>query len=374
MQNIEIREVKTKKEQKEFLNFPLKLYKGNPYFVPPLYADEKKIFNKNYFYYKTCDAVYYNAYMDGRQVGRISGILQKVSNEKRNEKRVRFTRFDSINDVNVAKALFSAVEDWGRSLGMDTVCGPLGFSDLEREGLLIEGFDKLSTFEEQYNFEYYGELIEKCGYGKEIDWLESRLNLPDERDEKIYKMAEFVMKRYDLHYATAKNTKEFLNKYSDKMFALLDTAYIDIYGSVPFDEDMKKEIMANFNLVLSLDYVRCLLDKDENPVCFGLAIPSIAKAVQKSNGHLTLPTIVRALRSIKKPDVIELALVGVAPEYLNRGITAVVTADLMDMLSNPRIKYAETNLNLENNYAILNLWKRFKAVRVKRRRAYTKSI
>ena len=148
-----VREVTTKKEKKEFLNFPLKLYKNCKYFAPPLYSDEKKIFNKNYVYYDKCKAVYFNAYDEnGLMTGRISGILQTASNEKRNEKRVRFTRFDCIDDIETAKALFKAVEDWALSIGMDTVCGPLGFSDLEREGLLVEGFDYMSTFEEQYNF------------------------------------------------------------------------------------------------------------------------------------------------------------------------------------------------------------------------------
>ena len=160
---IEIREALTGREQRAFLNFPLKMYRDNPYFVPPLYSDEKKIFRHDYVYYDTCEAVYYNAYRDGVQVGRISGILQKASNEKTGEKRVRFTRFDSINDQEVASALFKAVEDWALQKGMDTVCGPLGFSDLEREGLLIEGFDQLATFEEQYNADYYGALIEACG-------------------------------------------------------------------------------------------------------------------------------------------------------------------------------------------------------------------
>ena len=159
---ITVKEVQTKREQREFLNFPLDLYRGNPYFVPPLYGDEKKIFRKDYIYNDTCEAVYYNAYRDGKMVGRISGILQKAANEKYNEKRVRFTRFDAIDDQAVADALFGAVEAWAKARGMDTICGPLGFSDLEREGLLIEGFDQLSTFEEQYNAPYYQKLIENC--------------------------------------------------------------------------------------------------------------------------------------------------------------------------------------------------------------------
>ena len=184
---VEIVEARTKKQQREFIEFPLGLYKDSPYFVPPLYGDEKKMFRPDYMYYDQSEAVYYLAYRDGRVVGRISGILQRASNEKQNEKRVRFTRFDSIDDQEVADALFAAVEKWALERGMDTVCGPLGFSDLEREGLLIDGFDQMSTFEEQYNYEYYPRLIEACGYGKEVDWNESRLYPPDETDGRTCK-------------------------------------------------------------------------------------------------------------------------------------------------------------------------------------------
>lgn len=179
---IEIKKVESRKDRKEFLDFPLKKYKNNPNFVPPLYADEKKIFNDDYIYNDTCETAYFLAKRNKVTVGRISAILQKASNAKNNEKRVRFTRFDCENDEEAAKALFKAVEDFALEKGMDTVCGPLGFSDLEREGLLVEGFDQLSTFEEQYNAEYYGALIEACGYEKEVDWVESKVYLPDEEE------------------------------------------------------------------------------------------------------------------------------------------------------------------------------------------------
>ena len=161
---VTVERVCTIQQKREFLEFPLRLYENNPNFVPPLFADERKIFDEDYAYYETSEAVYFNAYRDGQIVGRISGILQRASNELRNEKRVRFTRFDSINDTEVSDALFDAVESWALHKGMDTICGPLGFSDMEREGLLVEGFDELATFEEQYNFEYYQHLIEHKGY------------------------------------------------------------------------------------------------------------------------------------------------------------------------------------------------------------------
>ena len=371
---LEIREVKTKKEQRAFLNFPLKMYKDNPCFVPPLYMDEKKIFNDDYVYLDTCEAVYFNAYRDGKQVGRISGILQKASNELRNEKRVRFTRFDAVNDPEVAKGLFAAVEKWALDKGMDTVCGPLGFSDLEREGLLIEGFDRLSTFEEQYNADYYQRLIEECGYEKEVDWLESKIMLPENDDGTLEKMTDFIMKRYDLHFGQSKNTRDFLKKYADQFFELLDSAYADIYGTVPFTDGMKKMMMDNFKLIIDTKHVAVILDQDEQVVCLGICFPSIARAVQKSGGHITPAALVKLLRAIKHPKIIDLGLVAVRRDYLNRGIATAISAELMKMLREDGVEYAETNLNLEDNSAILNMWKRFKTEQHKRRRSFVKKL
>ena len=371
---IEVLEAKTKKQRKEFLDFPLKMYKGNPCFVPPLYGDEKKIFSKNFVYNDTCDAVYYNAYKDGVMVGRISGILQKAANEKNNEKRIRFTRFDAIDDQTVADALFGAVEKWALDHGMDTVCGPLGFSDLEREGLLVEGFDQLSTFEEQYNADYYGKLIENCGYEKEVDWLESKIYLPEKRDEAFEKTADFIMKRYNLHYGEAKNPRDFINRYGDAFFELLDVAYDKLYGTVPFTPGMKKMMIDNFMLIIDLKHVAVIQDENDRVVCLGICFPSIAKAVQKSQGHLTPAALVRLLKAIKKPKIIDLGLIAVDPEYANRGIGSCISAGLMRMLREDNIEYAETNLNLENNHAILNQWKRFKAIQHKRRRSYVKKL
>ena len=371
---IEVKEVVSRRQKREFIDFPNKLYKGCPYYVPPLYLDERKIFTKDYIYYETCEAVYFNAYRDGVMAGRISGILQHSSNDKWGQKRVRFTRFDVIDDFEVARALFGAVENWAAAKGMEEVVGPLGFSDLEREGLLIEGFDQMSTFEEAYNYEYYGKFIEKLGYAKEVDWVEYKVSLPDEDDGTLEKMADFIMKRYDLHFGTAKNTNDFLRRYGDRFFDLLDRAYRDIYGTVPFTEGMKEMMYDNFRLIIDLRHVAVILDKDENPVCLGICFPSIAKAVQKSNGHLTPAAIVRLLRTIRHPEVIDLGLIGVEPSYMNRGIGAVVSAALLRMLREDGVKYAETNLNLETNYDIQNMWKRFKAVQHKRRRAYVKSL
>ena len=371
---IRIEEVKTKKQQKEFLNFPLGLYKDNPYFVPPLYGDEKKIFRSDYVYCDTCDSVFFLAYEEGKVVGRIQGIIQRAANEKNSEKRCRFTRFDAIDNREVSKALFAALENWAMEKGMDTMCGPLGYSDLEREGLLVEGFDRLSTFEEQYNAEYYQHHIEALGYEKEVDWLESMLYAPKEDDGTLKKMADFIMQRYHLHFGPAKNVNDFLNKYVDGFFELLDVGYDKLYGTVPFTDGMKQMMVANFKLIIDLKYVAVILDENDKLVCLGLCFPSIAKAVQKSGGRLTPGAIVRLLKAIKKPSVLDLGLIAVSPEYLNKGVSAVIASELVRMLKEDGIEYAETNLNLEDNYSIRNMWKRFDEVNHKCRRSYVKTL
>lgn len=369
---IEIQEVKTRKQRRTFVQFPLRLYKDNPYFVPPLYADEMKIFRPDYHYYDDAEAVYYLAYRGKEAVGRISGILHRKSNEKWQQKRVRFTRFDCIDDQEVANALFGAVESWAKRKGMEEVVGPLGFSDLEREGLLIEGFEELSTFEEQYNYPYYQKLIENLGYTKEVDWIEHKLYAPETPDPRIREMREKLLKRFNLHMSDAKTANEFIRRYKDDFFRILDDTYADIYGTVPFTEKMKKELVKNFKLLIDVRYVAMILDENEKPVCFGLCFPSIAKAVQKSGGRLTLPTIFRVLRSVKKPEIIDLALIGVVPAY--RGVSLVMIDEIMRMLTQGTARYCETNLNLEDNYSIHNLWKNFSSVQHKRRRAFVKKI
>lgn len=371
---VEILEVKTKKQQREFLNFPLNMYKDNPYFVPPLYMDEKKIFRKDYVYYDTCEAVYYNAYIDGKIVGRISGILQKASNEKLNQKRIRFTRFDCIDNQEVANALFDAVFAWAKEKGMQEVVGPLGFSDLEREGLLIEGFDQLSTFEEQYNFDYYQRLIENYGFEKEVDWVERKLYLPKKKDDRLKKLSAMMMERYNLKFAKAKNIKDFINRYADKFFDIIDETYDHIYGSVPFTPGTRKMMIENFKLIVNLKNVAVIVDENDNVVCFGICFPSIAKAVQKSQGRLTPGALVRLLKAIKKPEVIDLGLIGVISKYAQRGIASALIGTIMEMLEDENIDHAETNLNLETNTHIINQWKSFDSVLHKKRRCFIKKL
>ena len=371
---VEIKQVKTRKDVKEFIQFPLRLYKGNPYFVPPLYMDERALFKKETVYDEQCESVFFIAQRDGKTVGRIHGILQRVSNQKWGQNRVRFTRFDSIDDQEVASALFKAVEDWGREKGLDEIVGPLGFSDLEREGLLVEGFDQISTFEEQYNFPYYEKLIVNHGFEKEVDWTESKLYAPEKVDERIPTISAKMMDRYGLRLATAKNSAEFVRKYGNEFFDVLDQTYIEIYQSVPFTEKMKNQLIGTFKLVLNVKYAVVILDKNDKIVGFGIALPSIGKCFQKSGGRLTIPTIIKVLKAIKNPTVIDLALIGVVPEYRGKAIATAIINEMIKMLSDGKIEYAETNLNLETNANIQNQWKSFKHVQHKRRRSFRKNI
>ena len=371
---VEIREVKTRKEQKLFVEFPLKLYKDSPNFVPPLYSDEMAIFKKNYVYYETAKAVYYLAYKDNKLVGRISGIISFSGNERWKENRVRFTRFDSINDQEVADALLSAVEKWGKESGMDIICGPLGFSDLEREGLLIEGFDELSTFEEQYNYSYYQKLIENHGLVKEVDWSERKIYPSDCFDAKLEKLTQAILKKYNLHIPKCKNINDFLNRYADQFFNLYEQAYDSLYQTVPLTEGMKKMLIANFKTLVTPEYVAVVVDENDNVVCLGLMIPSLSKAVQKSGGRLTLGTLLRILKAVKKPEILDLALVGVDPKYAMKGVVTALFVELNKALKKPSVKYAETNLTLETNFSITNQWKRFNVVCHKRRRSFIKHI
>ena len=376
MSNINIIEVNTRAQRREFVSFPLRLYKDNPYFVPPLYGDEMTIFTDKNAYADTCDSIFYLAERDGKTVGRIQGIIQKQFNQLHNEKRLRFSRFDAIDDIDVAKSLFGAVEKWGIDNGLDTVCGPLGYSDLEREGLLIEGFDKLSTFEEQYNYDYYPALIEACGYSKEIDWLEFRLRAPKEKNVMLGRVAERALELSKLHIVDSDtmSKKEYINRYKNGVFECLDKCYSHLYGTVPFTDSMKNQLVDQFMLVINKKYLIIICDENDRVVSFALCIPGFGKSLQKSGGRLTPAAIVRLLKAVKNPDVVDLALVAVLPEYQSAGVNAVMLNCMTETLESGQIEYFETNLNLETNTQVMAQWKYFDAEQHKRRRSYIKNI
>ena len=339
--------------------------------------DERKIFRKDYVYNDCCRSVCFLAYQDGKVAGRIQGIVQEAANAKNGQKRARFTRYDVVDDPDVSKALFASVEKWALEQGMDTLNGPLGFSDLEKEGLLVEGFDRQATFEESYNAEYYGRHLESLGFVKEADWTGSFLYGAEspETQQELEELTRFIFRRYKLHFGPAKSGKDFLKRYADGIFELMDKAYDGLYGTVPFTDGMRKLMLDNFSIAISPKYTAVVLDENEHVVCFGVAIPALASALKGTRGHLTPKVVWRLLRCLRKPDALDLCLVGVEPEYLNRGISAAFSSALMGMLrDNPDIRYADTNLNLEENWAIQNQWKRFKRDECKRFRAYVKPL
>ena len=374
---ITVKEVSSCKERKEFLNFPLDLYKGNPYYIPPMYMDEKKIFGKNYVYNTSCDSVFFNAYKDGVIAGRVQGIIQKDANAKNSQKRARFTRIEGIDDPEVFKALMDAVEAWARKNGMDTMQGPIGYSDLEKEGLLIEGFETPGNFVTTYNLPYYQKHIEALGYEKEADYTGSFLYGPESEEtlQEMQQLVDFIFKRYKLHFGQSKSGSDFLKKYADGIFNLMDKSYEGLYGTVPFTDGMRKLMVDNFGLVISPKYSAIILDENDRPVCFGLAIPSLNKAFQGTRGHITPGVAIRFLKCLRKPESLNLCIIGVDPEYLNRGVSAALSLAIMKMLKDtPTLKYADTCINLEDNYAIQNQWKRFRRDTPKRYRCYVKPL
>jgi len=372
---IEIKQITSKKDIKTFVDFPTKLYKGVKEYSYPLRGDEFDMFNaKKNASYVDCDVAMFLAYKDGKVVGRVAGIEQKLYNKKVNEKRVRFTRFDCINDLEVAKKLLETVEDWARQKGMDTVHGPLGFNDLDAEGLIVEGFNERCTYESRYNFEYYKDLIEKCGYEKEIDWLERKIYPQEQIDERITKLSDAVAKRYNLKFAEAKSKKEFIKKYKDGILDVLDKAYSPLYGVVPYTDAVKDQLVKQFELFLGLDYLFAITNEKDEVVCFGVSIPALNEALFKSKGKLTIPALFRVFKALKKPKVVDFAIIGVRPDYEHAGVGAMAINHLMIMMRKKKVDYCETNLCLENNVKINAVWSHFKHEVHRRRRAYIKKL
>ena len=372
---VTVTEVKTKRDIKEFIELPLRLYKCCPYFVPPLYSDEKKLLlgagSRD-----ESETVFFLARRDGEVVGRIQGIIQKQYNERHGTRSMRFSRFDSIDDKEVSSALFAAAEAWGRGKGMDSICGPLGFSDLDREGMLVEGFSENSTFEEQYNYEYYPTLVEAYGFTKDADWLEFELRAPKERNTLVHRAAERILKMNNLHVAETKgiSKRAYINKYRDGFFDCLDECYSKLYGTVPITREMQDELVEQFLLIVKKEFLLIICDENDRVVAFGLCFPGIGDALKGRGGRLTPTALLRILHAVHHPKTIDLGLVAIRPEYQRAGVNAIILNKLLDLLESGRVERCETNLNLETNTAVQAQWKYFSARQHKRRRAYIKKI
>lgn len=372
---VEVREVKNRKEFKKFVKFPTVLYKDNPYYVPPIELDELNLTNpKKNASFHDCDAVYYLAYRDGKVVGRIAGIICKLYNEKNNTKRARFSRFDFINDKEVADALLHTVEQWAKDKGMEDVHGPLGFNDLEREGLLTYGFDTIGTYQGSWNADYYEKHILDNGYVPDAKWVEWRMYVPKKMDEKVERMASVIEKRYGFYEKTFKNTKEIVDKYGREIFDVLDESFEPLYGTMPFNDQLVKQTIDLFKFVVDKDYVVIVFDKEDKVAGFGIGYPSLARAMQKSKGRFLPFGMFRMLHDIKHPKYLELALIGVRPKYQKMGVTAIIIRNMLKRIMKNGIISADTGCQLEDNTAAINALDMFDRDLVRRKVCYLKKL
>jgi GNAT superfamily N-acetyltransferase len=374
--SVEIKEVTSKKELKQFVKFSHKLYKGNPYYVPGLIEEEMMTLDKvKNPAFEVCDAIYYLAYKDGEIAGRIAGIINRSSNEVWKEKKARFGFVDFIDDNEVVDALFGAVEKWAHEQGMEDVQGPLGFTDMDHEGMLIEGFDQLGTMATIYNYPYYPKHMERLGYIKDQDWCEYKIYIPESVPEKHLRIGEIVMKRFGLKIMKFKNAKEIM-PYAKNVFHTLNAAYAPLYGFAPLTEKQIDYYVNMYIPMLRFEMVTLIVKEADNSVAgFGISLPSLSRAMQKADGHLFPFGWIPLLKALKsKPKVIDLYLTGVMPEYQNKGVNALLFNDLIPVYQRLGVVYAETNPELETNNAVQAQWEYFKREHHKTRRAFTKKI
>ena len=372
-----IKTVETRKELKIFARFANKLYKGNKYYVPSLVMDDLNTLDKTKnAAFDFCEAEYYLAYKDGNIVGRVAAIINHKANESWKVKQVRYGWFDFIDDIEVSSALLDAVISFGKSHGMQQIVGPLGFTDFDPEGMLVEGFDRESTMALIYNHPYYPEHMKKLGYTKETGWLEFRITIPREVPERHQRLSEIVLNRYNLKLRKLTRKQIIKENYGQKVFKLINETYCILYGYSLLSE---KQIDAYVDQYLSLIDARMLsFVEDENGdlIATGLTIPSLAGALQKCNGEIFPFGWWHLLKSmfIKKPDTLDLLLIGVRPDYQNKGVPTLVFTDLIQTLNKLGFRYAETNANLETNTAIQALWEPFEKEQHKKRWVFGKDI
>ena len=374
---VTVKQVTCKKDLRAFVDFPNKLYKGNQYFVPKLFLDEYNTFNpKKNPCYKFSEASLYLAYKDGRLAGRVAAIINHKANEIWNHKEVRYGWIDFIEDVEVAGALMKAVEEFGRSKGMEIISGPLGFTDFDPEGMLIAGYDPLCTMALIYNYPYYPEVMEKLGYTKEIDWVEYKVYVPEVMPEKIIKVSEIVTQRYG--FSIRKLTKKEVIKegLGYELFQVINETYKNLYNFTPLTDDMVDKYIKDYLGILDFEYVTVVMDPEGKMAAYGIAVPSIRIALQKSRGRLLPFGWFRILKSLyfKHEECIELLLVGVKPEYRSKGLMALIFSDLIPRMRRGHFVYGETNAELETNTTVQQQWGMFKTEQKKRRRIYTKKL
>ncbi|MGD9993280.1 MAG: N-acetyltransferase [Salinivirgaceae bacterium] len=369
-----IKAISTKKELKEFIRFPDKLYAGNKLYVPAIHSNElfTLSFDKNPAF-EFCRAKYWLAYNNGEIVGRIAGIINNRYNENHNIKFARFGWLDFVNDKKVLTLLLEEVSKWAISQNMEYLHGPLGFSSFDASGILIEGFDEMPTSFAHYNFPYYSKLIEELGYKKDVDWVEYYVKVPRYVPEKFKISTELIKKRYKLHSALLKNKKDIL-KYADDIFKLINEEYKELYA---FSQLSKKQIMAlkkQFALFLRPEYISIVLNSTNEVVAFGITMPSLAKAQQKAKGKLFPFGFIHIMNALKKNNTVEALLIAVKMDYQNKGVNGIIFTDIMSAYIKNGITNFEATRELENNIKINNLWKKFEYRLHKQTRCYIKQL
>ncbi len=374
---IEIKEIALEASSiKKFVKFGISLYRGNDCYVPPLVMDDVNTLrpDKNPAF-EFCKAKCWMAYRDGRPVGRIAGIINKLVNERSQHRTVRFGFVDFIDDEEVVDALFAVVEDWGRSEGMESITGPMGFTDLDHEGMLVDGFKEVGTMATIYNYDYYPKHMERMGFVSDAEWVEFRIEIPDSVPEKMARIAEIVRKKYGLRTIKFTDRKKLEREYGIALFELINKAYDKLYGYSPLTPKQIKYYIDIYLPVLKLDNVSVIVDAENKLVGVGITIPSLSRALQRSKGRMLPFGWIHLLKALMgRNDTVDLLLVAISPEYQGKGVNSLLFADLVPVFVKSGYRWAESNPELADNDSVQLQWQYFSNRQHRRRRAYTKKI
>ncbi len=375
---VEIKRVTKKSELKRFIRFNYEFYKNNPYAVPDLYDDMLGTFSpKKNAAFEFCEADYFLAYREGRIVGRVAAIINHRANEQWQKKTVRFGWIDFIDDLEVSRALIGAVKQWGKERGMDTIEGPLGFTDMDAEGMLIEGFDQLSTMATIYNYPYYPRHMEQLGMEKSADWVEMKIYVPDEIPEKHKRISDIIARKYNLHVRKLTSKREVLRSgLAHDIFRLINDAYAPLFNFSRMTERQIDQYVKMYVPVLDLRMVSIVENEQNEIVAVGISMASLSEALQKAKGRLLPFGWFYLLKALfwKRPKMLDLLLVGVRPDYQNKGVNALLFTDLIPVYQQLGFEYAESNPELELNEKVQNQWQYFKTEQHKRRRCFKAQI
>lgn len=376
--SVEIKKVTTKSELKRFIRFNYEFYKDNPYSVPDLYDDMLNTFSpKKNAAFEFCEADYFLALRDGKIVGRVAAIINRRANEKWNRKTVRFGWIDFIDDMEVSTALIDTVKQWGKERGMTEIEGPLGFTDMDAEGMLVEGFDQLSTMATIYNYPYYPQHMERLGLSKSADWVEMKIYVPDAIPEKHRRISEIIARRYNLHIRKLNSKKEVRQSgVAHDIFRLINDAYTPLFGYSRMTERQIDQYVKMYVPVLDLRMVSIVENEQNEIVAVGISMASLSRALQKAKGRLLPFGWYHLLKALmwKRPKVLDLLLVAVRPDYQGKGVNALLFTDLIPVYKELGFEYAESNPELEMNEKVQNQWQYFKTEQHKRRRCFKADI